>query len=272
MSSSDCGVNELYEARAVDEVKMNTDIHLPDFVQQLNGMILSFGGGVNSTALAILLVSNGWSGEIVFADTGCEWPETYCYMEYFENTWLKPRGFAITKLRGLPWQTNGKNGESLLEYCKQLCIIPMMAVRWCTVEWKVKPLQRYAGEREIMLGICADEAHRQKGRICPLIDLNVTRLDCIRIIHDAGLATPLKSGCYICPFQSTERLRKLYFTHPELYEQAAELERLASAKANRRVTLDPRDISLDEKRERFASQLMLPELDEEEFAPCVCGL
>ena len=44
---------------------------------------LSFGAGVNSTALAILAVNDGWRGEIVFADTGCENPETYCWMDYF---------------------------------------------------------------------------------------------------------------------------------------------------------------------------------------------
>ena len=33
--------------------------------------LLSFGGGVNSTALAILLINEDWRGPIVFADTGC---------------------------------------------------------------------------------------------------------------------------------------------------------------------------------------------------------
>lgn len=41
------------------------------------GEIVSFGAGVNSTALAILLVNEGWRGPIVFADPGAEWPETY---------------------------------------------------------------------------------------------------------------------------------------------------------------------------------------------------
>jgi hypothetical protein len=36
----------------------------------VNSEVLSFGGGVNSVALAILLVNEGWRGHIVFADTG----------------------------------------------------------------------------------------------------------------------------------------------------------------------------------------------------------
>ncbi len=30
---------------------------------------ISYGAGVNSTALAILLVNEGWRGDIVFVDT-----------------------------------------------------------------------------------------------------------------------------------------------------------------------------------------------------------
>ena len=50
---------------------------------------LSFGGGVNSTALAVLLVRGKlpqfepW--RIVFSDTGEERPETYTYLrDHFE--------------------------------------------------------------------------------------------------------------------------------------------------------------------------------------------
>jgi len=35
--------------------------------------VLSFGAGTNSTALAIMAINDGWHGEIVFSDTGCEW-------------------------------------------------------------------------------------------------------------------------------------------------------------------------------------------------------
>ena len=38
--------------------------------------MLSFGAGLNSVALAVLLANQGWNGPIVFADTGAEHPET----------------------------------------------------------------------------------------------------------------------------------------------------------------------------------------------------
>jgi len=98
---------------------------------------ISFGAGVNSVAMTILLVNKGWQGPIVFSDTGCEHPETYCYMDTFERDWLGPRGLEITRLKGLPWQTK-KAGITLIEYCEGANVIPLAAVRWCTSEWKVE--------------------------------------------------------------------------------------------------------------------------------------
>ena len=53
--------------------------------------MISFGAGVNSAAMTIMLVEQGWRGPIVMADTLAEWPETYCWMRTFEDQWLKPR-------------------------------------------------------------------------------------------------------------------------------------------------------------------------------------
>ena len=44
--------------------------------------VLSFGGGVNSAALMVVLLREGLPfDEAVFADTGGEVPETYQYLE-----------------------------------------------------------------------------------------------------------------------------------------------------------------------------------------------
>ena len=56
--------------------------------------MISFGGGVNSVAMTIMLVEDGWRGPIVFSDTGGEWPETYCYLRTF-GAWLKEYGLEI---------------------------------------------------------------------------------------------------------------------------------------------------------------------------------
>jgi len=49
--------------------------------------ILSFGGGVQTTALTILICQGKVKADMaIFADTGCERPETYWYID----TWMKP--------------------------------------------------------------------------------------------------------------------------------------------------------------------------------------
>ena len=85
--------------------------------------MLSFGAGQNSTAMVIFMVNRGWRGHIVFADTSCEHPETYCYMRMFEAEWLRPRGLEITVLKGMPWHREW-GGQSLVDYCERLAFIP----------------------------------------------------------------------------------------------------------------------------------------------------
>ena len=43
---------------------------------------LSYGGGVNSTALLLLVEDWGWDVDIVYVDHACDWPET---REYVDN-------------------------------------------------------------------------------------------------------------------------------------------------------------------------------------------
>jgi len=137
--------------------------------------MISFGAGVNSVAMTVMLIEEGWRGPIVFADTGGEWPETYCYLEYFERQFLKPRGLSITRLSpkthaslyddkrlGLANTPEGLYPKhpvsvavevisdnilselsavnTLEDYCLMWGIIPLLSVRWCSVRFKRTPL------------------------------------------------------------------------------------------------------------------------------------
>lgn len=240
--------------------------------------VLSFGGGVNSVALAIMAINDGWRGEIVFADTGCEWPETYCYIDYFERTWLEPRRMAVSRIR----QQHYKGGLPLLECCETYHIIPLAAIRWCTAEFKVRPLADYQAGRSCMIGIAADERHRRPDSIRPLVEMNIGRKECIAIIQHAGMDVPQKSGCFICPFQRDAQWHALWKRHPELFERAARLEESAQRNARQKslrtknCVLDPSGkISLRQRELSYTSQIQLPEFDMDEllaYKPCVCGL
>ena len=201
--------------------------------------LISYGAGVNSTALAILLVNEGWRGPIVFADTGCDWPETYTYMDYFENEWLRPRGLEITRIFGKPWQTYFDGG--LLEYCEAKGMVPLAKKRFCSVEFKINLIGRWAEQHGIttqILGIAADEWKRVPNAIRPLVDRGIGRQGCKEIIKAGGLEVPMKSGCYICPFQPQSEWYRLWREHPDLFERAARLEELATERAGRQVCLD----------------------------------
>jgi len=239
--------------------------------------ILSYGGGVNSTALIILLVNAGWKGDVVFSDTGCEWPDTYCFMDFFETDWLKPRGLEIVRLKGMPWQRY-KNGMPLVDYCELMSVIPMAAVRWCTQRWKVEPLHRWADGRDYMIGISAEEARRQPGAIRPLVDMGIDRDECVEIIQAEGLSVPRKSGCYICPFQRNSQWRELWERYPELFNRTVRLEASVQRKTEgrTRATLDPSEkYTLRQRRTAYEQEQTLPGMDMEslrDYQPCVCGL
>lgn len=243
--------------------------------------VISYGAGVNSTAMAIMLINQGWQGQIVFCDTGCEWPETYCFIDYFEREWLKPRGFEVVRLRGLPYQRN-HGGASLIDYCEERKVIPMAAVRWCTMEYKVHPLARWCidnGNPEQLIGIAADEAHRKPSANRPLVDTNVDREGCRQIILGAGLDIPRKSGCYICPFQTNNGWRELWRIHPDLFERAVKLEESCSRDniGRHTATLDPAGKTTLRQRQRAFEQ-QIPMFDDTDwddllrFRPCICEL
>ena len=240
--------------------------------------VVSFGGGVNSVAMTILLFRQRWRGTILFSDTGCEWPETYCYLDYFEGEWLRPRGLSITRISGWPWQ-RPEGGLPLLDYCERRHTFPMAAMRWCTTEWKIRPMDRYCkrvlGDTELLIGIAADEAHRRPTANRPLVDAGVDRAGCIAIIESEGLSVPLKSGCFICPFQGVARMRVLYDVHPDLFERVARLEESAprDGEGHRRATLHPGGkYTLRDLEARFKAQEAFPEMDYgvSEYRPCLC--
>jgi len=201
---------------------------------------ISFGGGVNSVAMTVLMVNEGWRGPIVMADTGAEWPETTAYVAAFEHDWLQPRGLHIEYV-GAEWREIGYK-PTLPDYCAQYRYLPFQRIRWCTQHWKTRPIAIWADAHGIAvqhLGIAADESHRQPSASRPLCERGITRAGCVEIIRAEGLPVPRKSGCWLCPFQRRAQWRELWERHPDLYERAAALEDAATERRGVYTTLDP---------------------------------
>ena len=202
--------------------------------------ILSYGGGVNTVALMILLVREKMPiDEVIFADTGGEVPETYDYM-------------SITKdyLAGydIPFKTVVARPDEDLYSCSfRRKVFPSAIWRWSTRDFKVRPIHSYYRKLGChvnqYMGIAYDEIDRMKEsrvdyvtNLYPLIENKVTRQGCIEIIESEGLPTPLKSGCFFCPFSSLDRWKWLYHTHPDLYVKAMALEENSKHFPEQRLT------------------------------------
>ena len=186
--------------------------------------ILSYGGGVNSTAIIALALLGEveMPDYIVFSDTGAEWPHTYKYIDYLESL-----GIRIICLTG------GTKEATLIEWCRLKNFIPSRMNRWCSDYWKITPLRKFGlglnEEYKMIIGIDAGEPHRAnkkryKQNMFPLVEMGVDREGCKKIIKDAGLGIPQKSGCYICPYQRKRQWVELKKNHPELWEIAVDLE------------------------------------------------
>ena len=203
--------------------------------------ILSFGAGVNTVALMVMLVrEEALLDGVVFADTGGETPDTYESVEV-ARAYLDEHQIPFTIVKARRGETD------LYGTALKRRVIPSVQWRWCTRDFKVNPIHQYyrslGGHVNQYVGIAYDEIHRMKHsrtdyvtNLYPLIDSRLTRQGCIDLITEAGLPVPDKSGCYFCPFNSTERWRHLLQRHPDLFERAIELEESSKHFPNQRLT------------------------------------
>ncbi len=196
----------------------------------------SYGGGVQSVALAILNATGRVDNPAklaIFADPGSEEAGTYAHMEVM-RPWLAERGTEVVTVAVK---------TALYEYVvERSTVLPVRSMeaglgrRQCTREWKVDPINRELRRRGskaavVQLGISLAEIHRMKDSPAkwiqhrfPLIELRLTRQDCRRIINEAGLPEPPKSRCIFCPLQAVGSWQRLASYQPDVFERAARLE------------------------------------------------
>jgi hypothetical protein len=111
-----------------------------------------------------------------------------------------------------------------------------MLWRRCTQHYKLKVLRREtrrlylaAGRPKVrqLIGISIDEWTRQKPsrvkyiqNIYPLIDLNMTRRDCVKWLLSHGHPEPGKSACWFCPYHSNAAWAEMRKHDPGSWEKA----------------------------------------------------
>lgn len=236
---------------------------------------LSFGGGVNSVALYLLMEKLGMDFEAVFVNHGGDWPETYEYVEYFRAT-----GRKVTIL------TPECQGEkSLVEFCLNKRVTPNRRFRWCTDQWKVRPLFKHF-DRPCFSHIGIDAGESRRAKISSkdgvenrylLIEHGIDRAGCRAIIKDAGLQDPGKSGCFFCPFQRVGQWRKLRREHPTLFCKAMKMERGENerrAEQGKKAYYTIREnLPLNKLvSDGLERQKAIPGMENLEYPPCQCWL
>jgi hypothetical protein len=208
--------------------------------------VFSCGGGVQSTACLVLAAQ----GKIpyrtfVFANVGdkAESPDTIKYIAQV----LKP----YATLHGIEWvdlQRCRRDGtpvdlfDDLLRPTRSINIPVRMSNgapgnRNCTVEFKIKPIAKWIKRNApgciLGKGISTDEPHRATPSresdgytsAYPLIELGISRSDCLRIVCEAGLPQPPKSSCWFCPYKTTDQWITMRREKPELFLAVTLMER-----------------------------------------------
>lgn len=195
--------------------------------------LVSFGGGVNSTAMLIGLRDRGAPPQhILFADTGGEKPGTYAHVERMDE-WCQSNGF--------PRIVTVKAALTLEQDCLDRETLPGKAFGFgsCSDRFKVQPQKKWLRDNGIaspvwLVGIHLGERHRAERTLnqrtdtrFPLIEWGWGQAECEDAIAREGLPLPCKSACFFCPAMKKREVLDLKRTDPELLQRAIEMERAA---------------------------------------------
>jgi hypothetical protein len=244
-------------------------------VNILNPIVVSYGLGLDSTAMLVEMHNRGMRPDLIlFADTGAEKPETYAYLDVF-NPWLRSVGFPeVTVVKYAPVRAPY---STLEDKCLHNETMPALAYNGhsCSIVFKIEVLVKHlrslpwvqsaltaGGKVQKCVGYddsTADRKRRNKAdkAVAKKLTLVAERAACGRapqsdqweaanceyryllqdwslertalaaIIEAAGLPVPGKSACFFCPASQPEEVVQLKIDHPDLYERAVKIERLA---------------------------------------------
>lgn len=218
--------------------------------------LISLGAGVQSSTMALMAAAREigpMPDGAIFADTHAEPASVYKWLEWLEKELPFPV-YRVTKgsltdaqLRihqrvktvGKPWS------KSLIPaYTKNQDGTRGIMGRGCTFDHKIMALikkQRELGEikrgqKEVgvicWIGISLDEVVRMKtsrdpwcSHRWPLIEMEMTRHDCLRWMDTRGYPVPPRSSCVYCPFHSDNEWRRLRDEEPSEFSKAVKFER-----------------------------------------------
>ncbi|MEZ9892627.1 hypothetical protein AB4356_09620 [Vibrio lentus] len=209
--------------------------------------ILSSGGGTQSNA-TIVLISQGKLPKpdlIIMSDTEREMSEVFDYQKKYIKPICDDMGVDyiivpkseytkndITDVKGnnvLPPVFTEWNGRDDYGLCGK-------QPGFCSDKWKKDIVRRVCNERfpksqfDMWLGITTDEIKRVKPTIgkwqnrYPLIELRLSRSEAIGTVQNAGLPTPPRSACWMCPNRHDSEWQYMKERCPRDFKKAVQFE------------------------------------------------
>lgn len=204
--------------------------------------VISLGWGVQSFTMACMSAL-GDLPEVdyaIHADTGYERESTYKLAAQF-TPWLNEHGVRVETVKCV------RNDVVMAQWSNSV-MIPAFTLdnqgnkgqlrRQCTHDWKVMPVRRFVKERlskhshcEMWLGISVDEAGRMRDSDVkfvdnwyPLIEMKMTRADCVTWLKAHDLPVPDKSACVFCPYHNRKQWEDLKIAGGKDWETAVKVD------------------------------------------------
>ena len=225
--------------------------------------IVQFSGGKDSTCMLLMMLEKGMQvDEIIFCDTGKEFPQMYEHIQKVNDYISKLYNKTITVLKSEKSfdyymfehvKTRGKNkGKKGYGWANML-------IRWCTSNLKRMVADKHLKgvDRIEYIGIARDEEHRHMIIPSyvrhPLYDWNITEAQALKYCYEhgftwGGLYENFKRvSCWCCPLKSLPELRTLYHKYPELWQQLKDMD-------NRAYNQFRADYSVQQLEEKFKKE------------------
>lgn len=206
------------------------------------------GMGTNTIAQLILLTKQGVKLDyILFSNTGGERKRTYNYIPIM-NKWLLAHGQP--KIKMLKQLNKDKKFVGLYNDVYERKSLPAIAFgfKTCSLKFKKGPadvfinnnkdIQRRMRNGAIIhkhIGFDIDEAHRMNQNfdtdkninVYDLVNAEMGRFECQKMIADEGLPVVGKSSCFYCPSLKPHEIIELYENERKVFYRAISLERNA---------------------------------------------
>lgn len=233
------------------------------YIKKQNNHIVSFSGGKDSTAMLLMMIEKNMPiDDIVFCDTGMEFPIMYDHISRVEQ-YIDMEITIIKSEKTYEYYLGEhvkKNGQVGYGH-------PDFRNRWCTQMLKKSVFAKYLkGKKDVTEyhGIVFDEKHRtennnEKNIRYPLVEWEIIEREALQYCYDKGFdwgglyENFMRVSCWCCPLSRIGELKTLYNEYPELWAKLEELDK----KSFRRFRSD---YSLQELKEKFQAESKQMEL------------